>query len=334
MMKRWIQVIVIIGMVGILIVGCSNQNSSKQTDADGNVLTDVSFVLDWTPNTNHTGVYVAIEKGYYEEAGLAVEVMLPGEVQAEQLLATGKGDFGVSFQSELTQARAEGLDVVSVAAIIQHNTSGYAAPVDKGITNPKEFEGKTYGAYGSSLEEAKLQAIMAPVGGNAEEVSTIMLRDSDYFAAVEREIDFASIFYAWTGIEAELRGIELDMIYFSDYVNELDSYEPLIATGEKLMKDDPDTVSAFIEATAKGYEFAIEHPDEAAAILLDHVPDLDEELVVKSQAWLADEYQADADQWGLQETERWDLFTNFLLENNIIEKSVDAEDLFTNDFLP
>lgn len=330
-MRKWL--VVCITCIILFTIGCSNNNGS-QKDADGKELEEVSFILDWTPNTNHTGIYVAIENGYYEDAGLDVEIMLPGEVQAEQLVATGKGDFGVSFQSELTQARSENVDVVSIAAVIQHNTSGYGAPADKGITRPKDFEGKTYGAYGSSLEQAKLQAIMTPDGGDAEEVSSIILRDSDFFAAVERDVDFASVFYGWTGIEAELRGMELEMVYDRDYVDELDSYEPIIITGEKMIEDHPDTVRAFMEATSKGYEFAIDSPEEAADILIDHEPDLDPELVKKSQEWLADKYQDDASQWGLQEVTRWDNFTNFLVENDIIDEHVDADELFTNDFLP
>lgn len=312
-----------------MATGCTNDQAE---DREG--LTEVSFVLDWTPNTNHTGVYVAMEKGFYEDAGIAVDIILPGEVQPEQLLASGKADIGVSYQTELTQARAEGLDVVSIGAIIQHNTSGYAAPVDKGITRPKDFAGHVYGAYGSSIEEARLQAMMEPDGGDIDEVSTIILRESDFFAAVERDIDFASIFYGWTGIEAELRGEELDMIYVADYVDALDSYEPILATSEQMIEEQPDVLHAFMEATTKGFEFAMEAPEEAAEMLIKHEPDLDEELVLHSQQWLADKYQDDASQWGIQEEMRWEEYTEFLIDHRIIEKNVDARELFTNEFLP
>jgi len=92
-------------------------------------------------------------------------------------------------------------------------------------------------------------------------------------------------------------------------------------------------VQAFVAATAKGYEFAIESPEEAANILLEANPDLGEELVQASQAWLAGEYQADAEQWGVQSADIWQNYADFLIENEIIE-SFDGDGAFTNEFLP
>lgn len=96
----------IILFVGIaFLAACGQNDESNGSDEEGNAdLTPVKFALDWTPNTNHTGIYVAKEKGYFEEQGLDVEILLPGEVGVNQLLAAGKADFGVSYQEGLTQA--------------------------------------------------------------------------------------------------------------------------------------------------------------------------------------------------------------------------------------
>lgn len=328
---------VTISFVLMTACGASEETSESGTTSETNeddALTPISFILDWTPNTNHTGIYVAKEKGFFAEAGLDVEVMLPGEVSAEQLIASNKGHFGVSFQNELTQARSEGLPIVSIAAVIQHNTSGYASPVEKGITRPKDFEGKVYGAYGSLLEEAMLGAIMKTDDADVDEVTFVTLGQSDFFAATKRDVDFVSIFYAWTGIEAEIRDVELSMLYSVDFAEELDMYAPLIATSEKMITEQPDIVSAFVEAMAKGYEYAIDHPAEAARILLEHEPDLDEELVMRSQEWLSPRYKDEAEQWGIQDLERWQTFANFMYENEVIREMIDVEAAFTNEFLP
>lgn len=318
----------------VLIVGCSQESSSQKGEVKGeNTKNSVSIFLDWTPNTNHTGLYVAKEKGFYDEVGLDVEILLPGEVSAEQLVATDRGEFGISFQTEVTQARAQDLPIVSIGAIIQHETSGYASPVEKGIKSPKDFNGKVYGAYGSLLEESMIELVMSRDGAEMEDVEIVQLGNSDFFMATQKEIDFVSIFYAWTGIEAEIRDVELNFIQRKDYAEELDTYSPVIITSEKMMNENPEVVRAFMDATVKGYEFAIENPSEAAEILINAEPDLDPELVKRSQEWLSPRYQDDAEKWGIQEEERWQTFADFMYENGIIEKEINAKEAFTNEFI-
>nr|WP_289039439.1 ABC transporter substrate-binding protein [uncultured Allobacillus sp.] len=332
-MKKWIRIFLFVGI--IFLAACGQSDESKGSDEEGNAdLTPVKFALDWTPNTNHTGIYVAKEKGFFKEQGLDVEILLPGEVGVNQLLAAGKADFGVSYQEGLTQARSEGLPLVSIAAVMQHNTAGYASPVEKGITSPKDFEGKKFGAYGSDLEKAMMTTLMENDNANVDEVDFITTGDSDFFVAVERDVDFSLVYYGWTGIEAELRGVDLNMVYLADFSDKLDFYTPILATNEKMISEDPELVEAFTHAAVKGYEFAIEQPEEAAQVLIDEVPDLDPELVKRSQEWLSPRYKDDADHFGIQEQERWQKFADFLLENNIIDEAVDIDQAFTNEFLP
>lgn len=333
-MKKLLALLLI---VVLLVAGCGSnddETTGSTTEESDKELTPVKFSLDWTPNTNHTGIYVAKEKGYFEEQGLDVDIMLPGEVGVNQLLGAGRADFGISYQEGLTQARSEGLPLVSIAAILQNNTAGYASPVEKDITSPKDFEGKKFGATGSDLEKAMMTTLMEQENANVEAVEFITTGDSDFFVAVERDVDFSLVFYGWTGIEAELRGVDLNMVYLADFAEELNFYTPIIATSEDMVNNDPETVKKFTAAAVKGYEFAIENPEEAAQILIDAEPDLDPELVKRSQEWLSPRYQDDADQFGIQEKERWQKFADFLLNNEIIDEAVDAEKAFTNEFLP
>lgn len=331
MMKRYI---ILLSMVFILLVGCNADEGGKSGDAGGSELEPVKFVLDWTPNTNHTGIYVAKAKGFFEEEGLDVEIMLPGEAGAGQLIATGKADFGISYQESLTMARNENLPLVSVAAIIQHNTAGYASPIEKNITNPADFEGKVYGANISDLYKAIMTMSMEENGADFNKIDSTNIGESDFFVAIQRDIDFSLVFQAWTGIEAEIRGVDLNMIYLKDLSDSLDFYTPLIATNEKLIEDNPELAEKFIRAAVKGYEFAMEDPAGAADILIESVPDINEELVRRSQEWLADKYQDDADRFGIQETARWKKVTEFMIEHELIEPDFDYGAAFTNDFLP
>ncbi|HET7558389.1 MAG TPA: ABC transporter substrate-binding protein [Limnochordia bacterium] len=300
-------------------------------------LTDVKVVLDWTPNTNHTGLYVARDLGYYADAGLDVQIIQPGAGGADQMVAVGAAQFGVGYQEGVTEARSQGVPLVSLAAVIQHNTSGFASPVGKGITRPRDFAGKTYGGWGSPEEGYVIQSLMEADdhhGGDFKSVKILNIGETDYFTAVKRDIDFAWIFYGWTGIEAQLRHEPLNIVYLTDYSKKLDYYTPIIETSEKLIASRPELVKAFMAATAKGYEYAIAHPDAAADILIKAVPDLDPALVRASQEWLSPRYQADAPQWGVQRQEVWQNYMDWLVEHKLMDHAIDVSAAYTNAFLP
>lgn len=331
-MRKWLTVLCSL----FLFSGCSNDNAApvEEQKEQKDTLKKVSVVLDWTPNTNHTGLYVAKDKGYFEEEGLDVEIITPGETGADQLVASGKAEFGVSYQEGITQARVQGVPLVSIAAIIQHNTSGFASPAEKNIKSPKDFESKTYGGWGSPVEKAVMSSLMNLEKTDVEKVNFVNMGDTDFFTAVKRDIDFAWIYYGWTGIEAELRGEKLNMVYLTDYTDKLDYYTPVLSTSEKMIDQHSDTVKAFVKASSKGYEFAIDNPEEAANILLKAVPDLDSDLVKASQEWLSPRYQDDAAQWGEQKLEVWENYANWMYDNKLLEKKLDSKKAFTNDFLP
>ncbi|KUP09280.1 ABC transporter substrate-binding protein [Bacillus coahuilensis m2-6] len=314
-----------------LLVGCSGE---KEESANKDVTQDVTVVLDWTPNTNHTGLYVAKEKGFFEEEGLNVDIIMPGESGADQLVASGKADFGVSYQESVTQARVQEVPIVSIAAVIQHNTSGFASPVDKNIQSPKDFEGKVYGGWGAPVEKEVITSLMNTEDGDVEQVGFVNMGDSDFFTAVARDIDFAWIYYGWTGVEAELRGEELNMIYLTDYSEKLDYYTPVLTTNEDHIENDSELVKAFLAAVTKGYEFSIENPSEAADILIEAEPDLDAELVKASQEWLKDKYKDDAQRWGEQKESVWTNYSEWMAENGLLEGDFNATEAFTNDYLP
>lgn len=331
-MKKWI---VLTCTLLLLLAGCAGgQESSESGQEKKKENEKVTVVLDWTPNTNHTGLYVAEEKGYFKEEGLDVEIIMPGESGADQLVASGKADFGVSYQESITQARVQGVPLVSIAAVIQHNTSGFASPAEKNITSPKDFAGKTYGGWGSPVEKSVISSLMSQEKANVEDVSIVNMGDTDFFTAVKRDVDFAWIYYGWTGIEAELRGEKMNMVYLTDYSKNLDYYTPVLATNEKKLESNPEQVKKFLKAVSKGYQFAIDNPSEAADSLMKAAPDLDQELVKKSQEWLASRYQDDAPRWGEQKQEIWANYANWMYENKLLEKQLDAKAAFTNDYLP
>ena len=318
-----------------LLAACMPVAPAAQSRGASEELKDVTLLLDWTPNTNHTGIYVAQEMGWYEEAGLNVEIIIPGESDVHQVVGTGSADFGVSYQEGATFARVEGVPIVSIAAVIQHNTSGFASRSSVGIETPTDLAGKRYGSFGSPIEYPTIDLLMQCEGGTAADVEFIDIGWADFLSVTEaNQVDFAWIYYGWTGINAELQGVDLNIVMLKDYLDCIpDYYTPILITNESLIVNDPETVRAFVGATARGFEYAIANPTEATDILLAANADLDADLVRASQAWLANEYQADAAQWGLQSGDVWQAYADFLIDSGIIE-SFAAASAFTNEFLP
>lgn len=329
----------ILVMIAVLaLVGCQSKESQTETKSNEQTeqkkLEKVTVVLDWTPNTNHTGLYVAKEKGFFEEQGLDVEIIQPGDAGADQLVASGQAEFAVSYQENITLARTQNVPIVSIAAVIQHNTSGFASPTDKNITSPKDFEGKTYGGWGSPIEQAVIETLMNTENADINKLDIVNAGNADFFTMANQGIDFAWIYYGWTGVEAELRGENINMIYLTDYSEKLDYYTPVLATNEKMIKENPDTVKAFVAASSKGYKYAIENPEDAAEILSAAAPELDKELVLESQKWLSTKYQDDVPRWGEQKLEVWTNYADWMKENSVLEGEFDPKKAFTNEFLP
>ena len=204
-----------------------------------------------TPNTNHTGLYVADKNGYFVEEGLDVEIIMPGEAGADQMVAAGQAEFGVSYQEAITLARVQDVPLVSIAAIIQHNTSGFSSLKEKNIDSPKDFEGKSYGGWGSPIEKAVIASLMKQEEADVEKVEIVNIGDTDFFAAMEQNIDFAWIYYGWTGIESELRDRPLNIVWLTDYSEKLDYYTPVIATNETMINENPEAVKNLLMLSQK-----------------------------------------------------------------------------------
>ncbi len=316
------------------LTGCGTPPALRSVTPTRPALDRFILSLDWVPNTNHTGFYVAKEKGWFAEVGLDVEIQVPADPAAAlKQVAYGNTHAGVSFQEEVTVARANDIPVVSLAAIIQHNTSAFAALAKSGITSPRDMVGKRYASYGLPIERPILSQLMACDGADSSTVDFIDVGFDAFPALVSRRVDVAWIFLAWDGIQAEIMGVELNTIpLYGSCVP--DYYTPVIVAGEATIQSKPELLRRFLAATKRGYEYAIANPDEAAAVLLRASPETEPELARRSQAWLSPRYRSDAATWGEQDAEIWIGLANFMVEHGLIARPIDVSKAFTNEFLP
>ncbi len=326
-MKRLLALILVAVVAGTFASCGSSQPAA---------LTKVTLMLDWVPNTNHTGIFVAREKGYFKDAGLDVNIIQPGEVYPEAAVASGAADFGISFQEQVTLSRAQDVPIVSIGAIIQHNTSGFASLASLNVTSPKDFAGLRYGSFGSPFEEPTLKSLMECDGGDPSALKIVDTGYSDPVALLaEHQIDLAWVFYGWEYFQAKEQGLDLNMVMMKDYTDCIpDYYTPVVIASEDTIANRPDVVKAFMKALSRGYNYAVQNPSEAADILVKAVPELDSKLVHDSQAWLSTQYQADAPRWGEQKLNVWKNYSEWMAANGVIDQPIEADKAFTNDFLP
>lgn len=313
--------------------GCADTASEKA--AEGESPENVTVILDYVANTNHTGMYVALDQGYYKEAGMDVSIVEPTEGATATLIAVGKGDFGISYQEDVTIARtsADPLPVKAVAALIQHNTSGFVTYGDKDIHSPKDFEGKTYAGWGGPGEEAVLKVVMAKDGGNFSKLDMV-ISDGSGFEALKDKVDVMWFFEGWDNIKCRLNDFPINYMELRQLDKRLDYYTPVIIASEDTLKNKPEMTKKFLEATAKGYRYAIEHPKESAEILHKYAPDYSLEMLTMSQEYLAGKYMEDTKRWGEMKDSVWDNYTDFLVEYGVIEEDIPADQCYTNEFLP
>lgn len=327
------------GAFALAITGCGTENdntASTETSAkSSDEINEITLVLDWTPNTNHTGFYVAENEGYYDEVGLKVNIVQPPEGEATKMVASGQAQFGIDFQDSLAPVftSEDNIPVKAVATIIQHNTSGIISLKEDGIDSPKGLEGKNYATWDFPVEKAMLQNIVEADGGDFSKVNLIPDYVENEPAALQADIDAIWVYYSWAGIACKQAGLDTNMFYFKDINPDFDYYSPVIIANTDWISANPDVAKAFLEATKKGYEFAIDDPDKAADILCKQVPELDKELVKESQEWLSSQYKAEVEQWGYIDQSRWDAFYKWLGDNELSDV-IPAGYGFTNEYLP
>ena len=296
----------------------------------------ITFCLDYTPNTNHTGIYVAQAKGYFKDEGLTVKVVQPADGTAEAMIGSGQAQMGVSYQDYIANALSSKNPVAieAVAAIIQHNTSGIMSRKADGITSAKKMEGHTYATWSMPVEQATIKQVMESDGGDFDKLKMVPYEVDDEVAGLKANMfDCVWVYEGWAVQNAKVQHYDVNYFSFVSMDKVFDFYTPVIAANDDFAKKYPDVVKAFVRAAKRGYEYAIKHPKDAGDILLDAAPELSSDLVQASAKYLADQYQADAKSWGVIDKSRWDAYFEWLNDKNLVENKLDVNSGWTMDYL-
>jgi ABC-type nitrate/sulfonate/bicarbonate transport system substrate-binding protein len=350
---RWLAAIAVAGLV---VAACGGDNSSSSGAASSSAgsatsaaiksgpKTKVRFALDWTPNTNHTGLYVAQAKDYFADAGLDVEILPYSSASPDTLVGSGAAEFGISFQGSFSFSKSAGTPITSVMAVLQHTATGIGVKADRAdINSPKDLDGKTYAGFGSPGENETITQVIKNAGGKGD-FSTVTLSTAAYDAVYSGQADFTVPFLTWEAIEAKLRGTPFKTFKYTDY-GFPDEYEVIVIGNDDWLAKNPEVAKAFIGALQKGYQYGVANPKEAGQILIDQNPGAfsEPDLVFQSQDLLAASYFPDASgKVGTQTLDQWKGYSSFLYKQGLLvdgngkalTTEPDYSTWFTDDYLP
>jgi ABC-type nitrate/sulfonate/bicarbonate transport system substrate-binding protein len=319
--------------------GADSGTSGSASTADKKVsgsAAKITFCLDYTPNTNHTGLYVAQEKGYFKDEGLTVKIVQPADGTAEAMIGSGQAQLGVSYQDYIANALSSKNPVAieAVAAIIQHNTSGIMSRKADGITSAKKMEGHTYATWDMPVEQATIKQVMESDGGDYSKLKQVPYEVDDEVAGLKANMfDCVWVYEGWAVQNAKVQNYPVNYFSFVSMDKVFDFYTPVIAANDAFAKKHPEVVKAFVRAAKRGYEYAIKHPQAAGEILLKEAPELSDKLVQASAKYLAKQYQSDAKTWGVIDKSRWARYFEWLNDKNLVENKLDVNSGWTMDYL-
>jgi ABC-type nitrate/sulfonate/bicarbonate transport system substrate-binding protein len=315
-------------------------------------MTEIELALDWTPNTNHTGFYVAEATGYYDDVDLDLRIRSPAEDGYEQTpakrVATGESTVAIApSESAISyHTHPEYDSLTAIGAVCQQDTSAIVALGDSDIDRPASLDGKTYASYDARFEDHIVEQLVRNDGGNGDIEITTPPKLGIWNTLIDGDADATWVFMPWEGVLAERDGIELTPFYLDEYDVPY-GYTPLLLARPEAITSQSDELSQFLAATGRGYQFAAENPDEAARILGETAdgpePLDDEQFLIESQRRLADNYLTENGVWGRMEQDRWAQFVEWLADEEILTtvdgeqipaSEIEVADLYTNDLLP
>lgn len=337
----------------LTLSACADETSESNQASDAHK--KVSFMLSWAPDTNHIGVYVAKSKGWYQDLGFDVDILGVAQAGAEQAVNTKLADFALSNLTNVSMVNAKGAQVLDVMQV-QYKPSAIwcGLKANEEIQRPKDLDGKVFATFGSNESDAVIRRMIQTDGGKGE-FDKVTVGTSTFQTLESGRADFGGFYETWEGVQSELHGPALTCFKEPDYGVPGNADSLGIITSQALAKEDPELVRKFVDATARGYQYAYEHPDEAARILVDGAPDanLNPEMVKRSMHMIVDgkywtwpeDSATDAKvqrRFGAHDTASDQAYFDFLAESGSYEdaqgarlpEAPKATELSTDEFLP
>ncbi|MFD2213264.1 ABC transporter substrate-binding protein [Metabacillus endolithicus] len=322
-------------VLGLLTACGANNSTSTGVNEEAKELKDVSIMLDWYPNAVHSYLYIAKEKGYFEEEGLNVDIQFPANpTDPINLAAAGKITLGISYQPDVIIARAnQDVKIKSVGAIVRSPLNRIIYMEDSEIQTPKDLEGKTVGFPGIPLNESLIQSMVKADGGNPEEVEMIDVGFELGSSIVSEKVD--AVIGAYINHEVPVlahEGHNTRNMNPTEY-GVPNYYELVAVTSDKTWEKEQESITAFWRAATKGYEFTADHPEEALEILLNNQDEANFPLVKEVETESLEillPLMKSENGFGSQDQDQWESTISWMKEAGLIKTEPEVEDIFVN----
>jgi ABC-type nitrate/sulfonate/bicarbonate transport system substrate-binding protein len=297
------------------------------------------IALDWTPNTNHTGFFVALEKGFYKDHDIELEIISPltdnYAITPAKRLENGEVDFAiVPSESVLSlYTKDQPVHIRAIAALLQEDTSAIVTLKSSGIDRPSQLDGKTYASYKARYEDKIVEQMIRNDGGTGSIDVAYPAKLGIWNTLLSGEFSATWIFTNWEGVEAKNSNVELTYFHLEDYGIPY-GYSPVLVAKDVDITANTALYTKFLSSTRNGFLFATTNVEESAGILKKYVTPHDAETIdlVQSQRETNTVY-GDQESWGKMTTERWRAFIDWLYENKLINETIDVSLLFTNSLI-
>ena len=277
------------------------------------------LALDWIPNTNYTGIYIAKDFKWYENINIIEASITPSLM----LLAAGETDVSISFLNDIIYAREKGMPVVIIGALVQDNPSCLAWLDTKKIRSIKDLEGKTYAGWGSKEEQFFIKYLIKKEGLASDSITLISTGTRNFLDIVPSTADFMWIFMSWTG-----QKLLKEKINFGSYCPEYPGVKhpaPLLVTNETILKNSPNKIKDFLAATSKGYQWAVQHPNDAVEVISKYIDPANKDFIASSVHYLQTRFIGHAKKWGIVEKEEIDAYISWLEDEKLIKRNKNLE---------
>lgn len=297
--------------------------------------TPVTVALDWYPNANHAGLFLAVERDLFTEAGLDVEIYTPADpTTVLQTVGAGRDTFGISYQTDVLLARAQGVPVVSVAALVQHPLLSVMSLEERGISRPADLVGEVVGYPGIPSQEAFLATMLEADGATLNDIELVNV-GFDLLPAVISGRVAAVMGAYWTHetILAEQEGYPVSIMRVEEW-GVPDYYELVLVASEETIANQAAMIDTFTETMRQGYQAAVADPEAALDALVAASPDLERDVEAKGLDLLIPVWTDGVTAFGVQEAERWNAYAMWMKDRDLIPDDLDVDAAWTADFLP
>ncbi len=321
-------------IISLLLMGLTAACGGPVVDAppENSSLQKVRLGVGYIPDIQFAPLYVAQQKGFYAEEGLEVDIEYGFENDFVALAAQGNREFAIASGDQVILARSQGLPITYIMKWYQRYPVALMSAADRGISQPADLTGKTVGLPG--LYGASFIGWKALVYAGKLEESGISVKEIGFTqaAAIQQgQVDAAMVYIANEPTQLRSQGIDINVIQISDYINLVSNG---LVVGQTLLTDNPELVERMTRATLRGLTYATDHPDEAFEIARSIIPEItDETAPTQRQVLDASIELWQTDQPGLSNTQDWQESVEFMRQTGLLEKPVDVDQLFTNQFI-